>query len=293
MRVFVTGATGFIGSAVVEELLDAGHQVLGLARSDASAEKLLAVGAGVHRGSLEDLESLRHGAAQAEGVIHLAFHHDFTDFATSCAKDAAAIEAIGGVLAGSDRPLVVSSGVLGLAQGRLGTEDDQPHHGMPRRSEEAGLAFASRGVRASVVRLATSVHGDGDHAFVPYLIETARAKGFASYVGDGQNRWPTVHRLDAARLYRLALEKGTPGGRYHGVAEEGVPIRTIAEQIGRRLGVPAVSGTAEEVVGVLGFIGQVLAMDAPTSSRLTQERLGWRATQPGLLADLERGTYFD
>jgi nucleoside-diphosphate-sugar epimerase len=293
MRVFITGATGFIGSAVVSELIGAGHQVIGLARSDAGEKQLTAAGAGVQRGSLEDLDSLKRGAAESEGVIHLAFTHDFTDFAASCAKDQAAIEALGGVLAGSNRPLVVSSGVLGLAQGRPGTEEDVPAHGFPRRSEETGLSFASKGVRASVIRLAPSVHGDGDHGFVPQLINGARAQGFASYIGDGKNRWPAVHRLDAARLYRLALEKGTAGGRYHGVAEEGVSIREIAEIIGKRLSVPAVSKSAEEVVGALGFIGHVLAMDALSSSKLTQERLGWRPTQPGLIADLERGTYFD
>ena len=293
MRVFITGATGFIGSAVVEELIGAGHQVIGLARSDAGAKQLAAAGAGVQRGALEDLDSLKRGAAESEGVLHLAFSHDFTDFAASCAKDQAAIEALGGVLAGSNRPLVVSSGVLGLAQGRPGTEEDVPAHGFPRKSEETALSFAAKGVRASVIRLSPSVHGDGDHGFVPQLINGARAKGFASYIGDGKNRWPAVHRLDAAHLYRLALEKGTAGGRYHGVADEGVPIRDIAEIIGKRLGVPAVSKSAEEVVGALGFVGQVLAMDAPSSSKLTQERLGWRPTQPGLIADLERGTYFD
>jgi nucleoside-diphosphate-sugar epimerase len=293
MRVFITGATGFIGSAVVEELIGAGHQVIGLARSDAGARQLTAAGAGVQRGSLEDADSLKRGAAASEGVIHLAFIHDFTDFAASCAKDKAAIEILGGTLAGSNRPLVVSSGVLGLAQGRPSTEEDLPFDAIPRKSEETGLAFASQGVRASVIRLSPSVHGDGDHGFVPRLISSARVQGFASYIGDGKNRWPAVHRLDAARLYRLALERGTAGGRYHGVADEGVPIRDIAEIIGRRLNVPAVSKSAEEVVGVLGLIGQVLAMDAPSSSHLTQNRLGWRPTQPGLIADLQRGTYFD
>ena len=293
MRVFITGATGFIGSAVVEELIGAGHQVIGLARSDAGAKQLAAAGAGVQRGALEDLDSLKRGAAGSDGVIHLAFIHDFTDFAASCEKDRAAIEALGGVLAGSNRPLVVSSGVLGLAQGRPGTEEDAAPHAFPRKSEEIGLSFASKGVRASIIRLSPSVHGDGDHGFVPQLINGARAQGHASYIGDGKNRWPAVHRLDAARLYRLALEKGTAGDRYHGVADEGVPTRDIAEIIGKRLRVPAVSKSIEEVVGALGFIGQVLAMDAPSSSKLTQERLGWRPTQPGLIADLESGTYFD
>jgi nucleoside-diphosphate-sugar epimerase len=187
----------------------------------------------------------------------------------------------------------VSSGVLGLAQGRPGTEEDVPADALPRKSEDTGLAFASKGVRAAVIRLSPSVHGDNDHGFVPLLINGARAKGFAAYVGEGKNRWPAVHRLDAARLYRLVLEKGTAGGRYHGVAEEGIPIRDIAEVIGKRLNVPAVSKSAEEVVSAVGFVGRVLAMDAWSSSRLTQERLGWRPTERGLIADLERGTYFD
>ena len=225
-------------------------------------------------------------------MLHLAFIHDFANFGASCEKDQAAIEVLGGVLVGSNRPLVVTSGVLGLAEGRAGTEEDVPSRHHPRRSEETALSFVSKGVRASVIRLSPSVHGDGDHGFVPALINAARDKGFSSYVGDGTNRWPAVHRLDAARLYRLALEKGTAGGRYHGVAEEGVPIRDIAELIGKRLGVPVVSKSAEEVTGALGFIGQVLAMDALSSSHSTQDRLGWKPTQVGLIADLERGTYF-
>jgi len=293
MRVFITGATGFIGSAVVSELIGTGHKVLGLARSDAGAKRLADAGADAMRGSVEDLDSLKRGVAESEGVIHLAFIHDFTDFAGSCAKDKAAIETLGNALAGSNRPLVVTSGVLGLAQGRPGTEEDVPADVFPRKSEAAGLSFASRGVRASVIRLSPSVHGDGDHGFVPQLINLARTKGLAAYVGDGKNRWPGVHRLDAARLYRLALEKGTAGGRYHGVADEGVPIRDLAEIIGRHLHVPAVSRSAEEVAGMLGFIGQVLAMDSPCSSKLTQERLGWHPTQVGLIADLEKGTYFE
>ena len=292
MRVFITGATGFIGSAVVAELIGAGHQVTGLARTDAGAEQLAAAGAGVQRGSLADLDSLKRGAADSEGVLHLAFVHDFANFAASCEMDQAAIEALCGALVGSNRPLVVTSGVLGLAEGRAGTEEDVPSHHSPRRSEETALLFVPKGVRASVIRLSPSVHGDGDHGFVPALIKAARDQGFASYVGDGTNRWPAVHRLDAARLYRLALEKGTAGARYHGVAEEGIPIRDIAAMIGKRLGVPPVSRSAEEVTSALGFIGQVLAMDASSSSQSTQDRLGWRPTQPGLIADLESGTYF-
>jgi nucleoside-diphosphate-sugar epimerase len=293
MRVFITGATGFIGSAVVDELIGAGHIVIGLARSDQAEKQLLAAGASVQRGSLEDLASLKRAAAESEGVIHLAFVHDFANFATSCAKDQAAIEALGSVLSGSNRALVVSSGVLGLAQDRPGTEEDVPAHGFPRKSEETALSFVPLGVRASVVRLSPSVHGDGDHGFVPQLIKGARSHGFSAYIGEGKNRWPAVHRLDAARLYRLALEKGSAGGRYHGVAEEGVPIRDIAQAIGKRLSVPTVSKSAEDVVSALGFVGHVLGMDATSSSKLTQERLGWLPTQPGLLDDLERGTYFD
>jgi nucleoside-diphosphate-sugar epimerase len=293
MRVFVTGATGFIGSAIVKELLGAGHQVLGLARSDAGATALAATGAEVHRGSLEDLDSLKRGAAAAEGVIHTAFIHDFSDFAANANTDTLAIEAMATTLAGSDKPLIVTSGTLGLPPGRTGTEDDSPGGAVPRKSEAAGLAAAAQGVRAMVVRLAPSVHGDGDHAFVPALIKLAREKGFAIYVGEGKNRWPAVHRLDAALLYRLALEQGTAGARFHGVADEGIPIRQLAEVIGRRLKVPAVSKTAEEAAALLGFIGHVLAMDGPASNALTQARLGWQPTRPGLIQDLEQGRYFD
>ena len=293
MRVFITGATGFIGSAVVNELIGAGHQVLGLARSDAGAKQLTAAGAAVQRGSLEDLDSLKRGASESEGVIHLAFIHDFTDFAANCAKDKAAIEALGGVLAGSNRPLVVSSGVLGLAQGRSGTEEDVPTHAFPRKSEETGLSFASKGVRASVIRLS--------------LLGPRRRRSRLRSATDPRRSRQGLRRVRGRRQEPLA--GGAPArrrpslppctrerhrqGRYHGVADEGVPIRDIAEIIGKRLNVPALSKSAEEVVGALCFIGQVLAMDAPSSSKLTQERLGWRPTQPGLVADLEKGTYFD
>lgn len=288
MRVFVTGATGFIGSAIVQELLGAGHTVLGLARSDAGANSLAATGAEVHRGSLEDLESLKRGAAGVDGVIHTAFIHDFSDFAASVKADKLAIETMTATLAGSGKPFIVSSGCLGMK-----TEDETPSHAFPRKSEEAGLAAAAQGVRAMVIRLAPSVHGDGDHGFVPALIKSAREKGFAFYVGEGKNLWPAVHRLDAAKLYRLALEKGKSGARFHGVGDEGIPTREIAETIGRRLNVPTVSKTLEEATALLGFIGQVLAMGGPTSNALTQERLGWYPTQPGLIADLEHGRYFE
>jgi nucleoside-diphosphate-sugar epimerase len=288
MRVFVTGATGFIGSAIVQELLGAGHQVLGLARSDAKAKALAAMGAEVLRGSLEDLDSLKGGAAAAEGVIHTAFIHDFSDFAANAKADQLAIEAMTATLARSGKPFIVTSGCLGLR-----TEEDAPPVDFPRKSEQAGLAAAAQGIRAMVVRLPPSVHGDGDHGFVPALIKHARERGFAPYVGEGKNLWSAGHRLDAAKLYRLALEKGTAGARFHGVGDEGVPVRQIAETIGRRLNVPAVSKTPEEASALLGFIGTVLGMGGSSSSALTQERLGWHPTQPGLIQDLEQGHYFD
>jgi nucleoside-diphosphate-sugar epimerase len=294
MRVFVTGATGFIGSAIVRELLDAGHQVLGLARSDAAAASLAAAGAEVHRGSLEDFESLAAGARACGGVIHTAFIHDFSNYAPAAEKDRRAIQTLGTTLAGSDRPFIVTSGTLLVQrQGPLATEEEAPNPRFPRKSEEAALAVAARGVRVAVVRLPPSVHGDGDHGFVPALIAIARQKGVSAYVGDGFNRWPAVHRLDAAHLYRLVLEKGSAGAKYHGVADEGVPFRDIAGVIGRRLNVPVVARSPQEAADHFGWLAHFVGIDCPACGAQTQERLGWRPTQPGLIPDLDRPSYFD
>jgi nucleoside-diphosphate-sugar epimerase len=294
MRVFVTGATGFIGTAIVQELLNAGHQVLGLARSEASAQKLIDAGAEVHKGDLEDLESLRSGAAQSDGVIHAGFIHDFARFAEVCQVDKIAIETIGDVLAGSDRPLIVTSGTALVSPGKLATEDIIPpfNPAWPRASEMAANTLAAKGVRAASVRLSPSVHGDDDkHGFIPILVNIARQKGVSAYIGEGLNRWNAVHRLDAAHLFRLALENAEPDARYHASAEEAITVKAIAEAIGKQLNIPVVSITPEEAPEHFGWFAQMAMIDCPSSSKWTQEQLNWHPTHATLLTDIDNGIY--
>ncbi len=293
MRAFVTGASGFIGSAVVPELLSAGHQVLALARSDASAAALRDAGVEVLRGSLEDVELLRAGARRADGVVHLAFNHDFSKFAESAALEARVLETMGAALEGSGGPLVVASGVLGLAPGRVGTELDEPPSSPRQAGMKAALGFVARGVRTSIVRNAPVVHGVGDGGFIARLVAIARDSGVSGFVGDGESRWPAVHRLDAARLFRLAFEDAPAGAAVHAVADGGIPIRAIADTIGRRLNLPVASIAAGDAKQHFGFLAPLLALDSPASSAITRERLGWHPTQPGLLEDLESGHYFE
>lgn len=292
MRVFITGATGFIGSAVTKELIASGHQVLGLCRSDDKAAALAAAGAEVHRGSIEDLDSVKAGAARSDGVIHLAFNHDFSRYQANCDDDRKVIDALGSVLAGSKRPLLVTSGTgmtISVA-GQPATEDSSVMSSdvMPRAaSEEAAVSIAAKGVNVGIVRL-PQVHDTAKQGLVTYAIQVAREKGVVAYVGEGQNRWPAAHITDTARLYRLAIEKAEPGAKYHAVAEEGVKIRDISEVIGRRLKLPVKSIAPEEAFDYFGWLGIFAGLDVPASSAQTKKRLGWQPTGPGMLADLER-----
>lgn len=295
MRIFLTGASGFVGSAITRELINNGHQVTGLARSDSAAEIIRSAGANVHRGDLEDLESLRNGAADSEGVIHAGFIHDFSKFKENCEIDRKAIETMGAVLKGSERPFIITSGIA-LLSGKPATEDDMPPSQSlnPRiATEEAAHAVATRGVNVSVVRLPPSVHDDGDHGFVPILGNLAREKGISAYIGEGRNHWCAVHRLDAARLYRLALEKGEPNSYYHAVADKGVEFRKIAEIIGKNLNVPAVSLSADEAATHFTWFAHFAAVDIQASSLKTREALDWHPTQIGLIEDIDRPSYFE
>jgi nucleoside-diphosphate-sugar epimerase len=296
MRVFVTGASGFVGSAIVQELLQNGHSVLGLARSEDAAKAIAAAGADVHEGSLEDADSLQRAVAATDGVIHTAFIHDFSRHAAAGEVDRQAITVMGEALAGSGRPLIVTSGTAAVAAGKTGTELDagktEGAGSVRSFSEVLTRTFTEKGVRAMLMRLPPSVHGAGDHGFVPWLINIAREKGVAAYVEDGRNVWPAVHRPDAARLYRLALEKGLAGTTYHAVGEEGVPTREIAEVIGRRLNLPVVSKAAGEAADHFGFLGHFFSLDVPSSGKLTREWLGWNPSGPGLIADLDSDAYF-
>jgi nucleoside-diphosphate-sugar epimerase len=304
MSIFVTGASGWIGSAVVPELIGAGHQVIGLARSDASAAALTIAGAEVQRGSLDDLDILRSAAAASDGVIHLAFKHDAAfsgDFEGAGNADRRAIEAFGEALAGSDKPLVIASGLLGLSPGHVATEADG--HALERSHLSGGpairhanaeltLSFASRGIRSSILRLPPTVHGDGDHGFIATLVAVARAKGVSGYIGDGANRWPAVHVLDAARLFRLALENAPAGSTLHAVGDPGVPVRDIAEVVGRHLDIPVRSVDPGDAAEHFGWLSAFIGLDAPATGALTEAQFDWHPTHPGLIEDLEQGHYF-
>lgn len=299
MHVFVTGGTGQTGPAIVAELVGAGHQVTGLARSEASAARLEALGATPLRGSVDDLDSLRSGASQADGVVHMAIAGDFNDPGDITRREVAAIQALGEALVGTSKPLVTTSGTLVLPAGRIGAEQDVADHSsigsLRIPGEQACLAFAQQGVRAVVVRLAPTVHGPHDHGFIPMLIAAARATGVSAYVGDGSNRWPAVHRLDAADVYRLALEKAPAGHTVHAIGESAVPFRSIAERIGQKLGLPVRSVTAQDAGDHFGnpFMAVIFGTDAPASSEHTQQLLGWSPNHRTLLEDLEHGDYFD
>lgn len=289
MKIFVTGASGWVGSAIVKELLAAGHQVTGLVRSEDKATALAATSAKSVLATLDDLDVLRDAASEADAVIHTAFNHDFSRFAENAEQDRRAIEALGGALEGSTRPLLVTSGLARLAQGRLATEADRPDPSFPRKSELAAQALLERGVRVATIRLAPSVHGLGEHGFIPTLIGIARKKGVSAYIGEGENRWAGVHLLDAARLYRLVVEQDAPEAVYHAVADEGVPFKEIAAIIGRRLGVPVESRASEHFEGFAHFAGAQMA----ASSERTRALTGWAPTQPGLLADIDQAGYFE
>ena len=296
MKVFVTGASGYIGSAIVQGLLAAKHQVLALARSDDNAAKLSAAGCEIHRGSLEDFDSLRSGAAASDGVIHCGFIHDFADMPRVSQIDCDAIIAMGEALMGTDRPLVIASALSAVvpSQGDVGTENDPSHptHFPRTPSENATLGLASRGVRSSIVRLPPTTHGDGDKAFIPALIHQATQDGYVAYVGDGQNTWPAVHRLDAAHLFVLALEKGPAGSRFHAVGDEALPYKEIAEAMSRGLGLPTKSVGPDELPGKLGYIGVVAGLSIRVSAKITREVLGWKPEHVGLIEDLDKGKYF-
>jgi nucleoside-diphosphate-sugar epimerase len=305
MKVFITGASGWIGSAVVPELISAGHHVVGLARSDASAKALEAAGVETNRGSLDDLDVLRRVAETSDGVIHLAFKHDEAfsgDFQGAADADRRAVESIGEALAGTDRPFLVASGTLGLAPGREATEEDgrepEPNADLPTGpgtrlgTAQFTLSLASRGIRSAVVRLPPTCHGDGDNGFMATLVQIARSTGISGYLGDGSNRWPATHRLDVAHLFTLALEKGPAGSSLHAVAEQGVPIRQVAELIGRHLDLPVVEVSPDEAGKHFGFLAGFIGLDSPASSTRTRELLDWQPTHPGLLADLDQGHYF-
>jgi len=295
MRVFVTGASGFVGSAIVKELITAGHQVLGLARSDSAAESLRKEGAQVHRGDVNDLPTLQKGAAQSDAVIHTAFNHDFSQFKANCEADRKVIAALGAALAGSNRPLIITSGIGLLNTGRIITEEDVPASSdlVPRAaSEEAANAAAIKGIKVYIVRLPPTVHGRGDHGFVPMIIERAKENGESAYIGEGKNRWSAVHRLDAAVLYRLIVEQQPSQKVYNAVAEEGIPLRDIAEAIGKGLNLPAVSRTGKDAEAHFTWFTHFAALDCPASSEKTRKILNWQPSQPGLLEDLVPGIYF-
>ncbi|WP_394827241.1 SDR family oxidoreductase [Pendulispora albinea] len=296
MRIFVTGASGFVGTEVVRELLQAGHEVVGLARSDSAAKAISDLGAITYRGDLEEPDSLRRGASEADAVIHTGFNHDYAKYAAKCEIDRKVIEVLGSALHGSSRPLIVTSALGVLPTGHVVTEQTMPRSPNPSpraATEEAARASMDRGVNVSVVRLPLSTHGKGDHAFVPMLIDLARDKGISAYIADGQNRWPAVHRTDAAKVYRLAVERRTPGAYYHAIAEEGVPFREIAEVIGRRLNIPVVSKSREEAAAHFTWFAHFAAMNVTASSQQTRERLQWRPTFPGLIADIDQPYYFE